>query len=1084
MTDISTDNNPPHGNPTAAAPAAAAPADGSPTGLIQTDATSAAATPVAATPVAVTPTGVTPTGVTPTGVTPVAATPTGVTPTSDVSPGATALAATAPARHVRDLHGGWTVRCAGGPVPAHLTRALAADGPGVPATVPGTVHTDLMAAGLVPDPYLDDNERLLAWIGRCDWEYRTTFTWRRRPAGVTGAGGHSGDDAPVGAVRHELAFDGLDTVAAIALNGAEVGRTANQHRSYRFDVTGLLHDGENELTVRFASPVRYADAQSLALGQRPQVNHHPFNAIRKAACNFGWDWGIDAATAGIWRPVRLESWSTARLAAVRPLPGVDLSGPAPVGLLDVHVDVQRAAGAATGEDPLEVDVIVRGPGGTRPGGSSRGATVTIEPGRSSAVVHLRLHDAELWWPRGYGDQPLYDVEVALAAARPPSGSIGESGSDVSGTRPAGGTVQEPGHPVPMAGALDRWSGRTGFRSVALDMAPDDDGTSFTIVVNGRPVWVKGANWIPDDTFFHRVDRARYARRLDQAEFANLNLLRVWGGGLYESGDFYAECDERGLLVWQDFAFACAAYSEGEPLRGEVEAEARDAVTRLAPHPSLVLWNGSNENIWGYHDWGWKLRLDGRTWGLGYYTELLPRIVEELDGTRPYTPSSPWSGDPDRHPNDPDHGSMHSWDLWNQLDWPHYRDTVPRFMAEFGWQGPPAWTTLRRSVGDMPLTPESPGMQVHQKAMEGNKKLTAGLVPHVPLPDDMEDWHWAMQWNQAVAVRTAVEHLRSWAPRCTGSVVWQLNDCWPVTSWAAVDGDERPKPLLYALAHAHADRLVTVQPRPAGRARGADGGGRAGGGGDAGRVADGGDARRVADDGGPGVSAVSPGSAGSAVSIGSAGQVSTGPTGADGSGRDDRHAGLAAVVVNDSDEPWAGDVVLRRLAYDGTELAVVRSPFSAPPRGIATVPIPAGVAIPGDAGSELIVASVDGVRGTWFFAEPRDSALEAPDLDARVEPAGEGRFVVRVTARNLMRDLTLLADKAHPGAVADQALVTLLPGETTTFVVRLGEGGPAGAAGAAGAGGPGGAGGPAGMPDPAVLTAPRVLRSLNQLVRAL
>ncbi|MBO0608443.1 glycoside hydrolase family 2 protein [Myceligenerans salitolerans] len=878
-------------------------------------------------------------------------------------------------RHVRDLHDGWTVRCAGGPVPAHLAQALAADGPGLPATVPGTVHTDLLAAGLIPDPYLDDNERLLAWIGRCDWEYRAVFAWP--------AGGGAAPERP--ATRQDLVFEGLDTVSVVILNGAVIGRTANQHRGYRFDVTDALREGDNELVVRFESPVRYADAQSLALGQRPQVNHHPFNAIRKAACNFGWDWGIDAATAGLWRPVRLESWPVARLAAVRPLATTDTSGPATAGVLDVHLDVERH-GARTA---LEAAVDVRGPGGgPLPGGR---ATVTVEPGRTSAVVHLRLDDVALWWPRGYGDQPLYDVEVTLTAARPPSDT-------------------PPGLP------LDRWTGRTGFRDVTLDMTPDDDGTPFTIVVNGRPVWVKGANWIPDDAFFHRVDRARYARRLDQAEFANLNLLRVWGGGLYESGDFYAECDERGILVWQDFAFACAAYSEGEPLRGEVEAEAREAVTRLAPHPSLVLWNGSNENIWGYHDWGWQLRLDGRTWGLGYYTDLLPGIVAELDGTRPYTPSSPWSGSLGRHPNDPDHGSMHSWDLWNQLDWPHYRDTVPRFMAEFGWQAPPAWTTLRRSVGDTPLTPESPGMQVHQKAMEGNKKLTAGLVPHVPLPDDMEDWHWAMQWNQATAVRTAVEHLRSWAPRCTGSVVWQLNDCWPVTSWAAVDGDERPKPLLYALAQAHADRLVTIQPRPA--------------------------------------------------------------------------AGVAAVVVNDRDEPWAGELVLRRLAYDGTELAAARSSFAATPRGTTTVPIPAAVATPAKAGGELIVASVGDVRGTWFFTEPRDSALAAPELDTRVEPAGEGRLVVRVAARNLVRDLTLLADKARPDAVADRALVTLLPGETTTFGVTFGAWPGGDVTADAGTGtdrgplaypGTGRAG--TGAPDPAVLTAPRVLRSLNQLVGA-
>lgn len=899
-----------------------------------------------------------------------------------------------------DLHTGWTVRCAGGPVPAQLADVLAADGPGVPATVPGTVHTDLLAAGLIPDPYLDDNERLLAWIGRCDWEYRTTFEGPTTPASSGGAGA-------AGPVRHDLAFDGLDTVATVTLNGTEVGRTANQHRSYRFDVTRVLRPGDNELAVRFASPVRYADAQSLELGQRPQVNHHPFNAMRKAACSFGWDWGIDTATSGIWRPVRLESWSTARLAAVRPLASADLSGPTPVGVLDVHIEIERSDDGA-GPVVLEAAVAVRG----LSGGSPAGATVTIAPGDTSAVVHLRLHDAELWWPRGYGEQPLYDVEVTLAPAV--SGGATSSDTASSDNLTAGERPQA---------ALDGWTGRTGFRSVALDMSPDDDGTSFTIVVNGRPVWVKGANWIPDDAFFHRVDRARYARRLDQAEIANLNLLRVWGGGIYESGDFYAECDERGLLVWQDFAFACAAYSEGEPLRSEVEAEARDAVTRLAPHPSLVLWNGSNENIWGYEDWGWKLRLDGQTWGLGYYTELLPGVLAELDGTRPYTPSSPWSGSLDIHPNDADHGSMHSWELWNQLDWPHYRDDVPRFMAEFGWQAPPAWTTLRRSVGDVPLTPESPGMQVHQKAMEGNKKLSAGLVPHVPLPDDMEDWHWAMQWNQAVAVRTAVEHLRSWAPRCMGSVVWQLNDCWPVTSWAAVDGDERAKPLLHALAHAHADRMVTVQPRRFGD----DGVARAGG----------------------------PGRAGGAGAL-DGGSFDE----ADGAGT----PGLVAVVVNDTAEAWTGELVLRRLAYDGAELAVTKVEFAADARGVATVPLPLDVATPGDAGRELVVAGIDGIRGTWFFAEPRESALAAPELETRVEQADGGRVLVRVTARNLVRGLTLLADKAHPDAVANTALITLLPDESTTFELRLPEG-------------------TAAALDPNLLTAPRVLRSLNQLVGA-
>ncbi|GAA4721570.1 glycoside hydrolase family 2 protein [Isoptericola chiayiensis] len=829
------------------------------------------------------------------------------------------------ARRVQhDLSTGWTVRHVGGPVPASTAAPLHE----VPATVPGSIHTDLLAADLIVDPYLDDHERQLQWIGRCDWEYATTFTVDRTSN-----------------ERHELAFDGLDTVATVALNGTEVARTANQHRRHRFDVTDLLRDGENELTVRFSAPVPFADAQSMALGQRPQVNHHPFNAMRKMACNFGWDWGIDAATVGIWRPVRLESWTAARLGVVTAVGTADLApdGSA-TGRLEVRAAVERAAGAPA--EDVEVTVTLDG---------GRSATVTVPADASSAVVHLDVPDVALWWPRGYGEQPLHDVEVTLG--------------DTTGTR-------------------DAWRTRTGFRSVRLDTTPDDDGTPFTILVNDRPIWVKGANWIPDDVFAHRVDRARYARRLDQAEQANMNLLRVWGGGIYEDDAFYELCDERGLLVWQDFAFACAAYSEAEPLRSEVEAEARDNVARLAPHPSLVLWNGSNENIWGVQAWGWEPLLADKSWGLGYYTDLLPTVVAEIDGTRPYTPSSPWSGvlpiDPTRDQNETDHGSMHSWEVWNRLDWTHYRDDVPRFMAEFGWQAPPTWATLTRAVSDDPLTPESPGMQVHQKAMEGNKKLSVGLVRHVAVPDDMDDWHWAMSWNQATAVRTAVEHLRSWAPRCTGSVVWQLNDCWPVTSWAAVDGDERPKPLLHALGHAHADRLVTIQPRP---------------------------------------------------------------------------AGLAVVVVDDTDTPWVGDVVVRRLTYDGTELATGTVAVDVGPRGAATAVLPAEVATATDPGGELVVAELDGVRGLWFFAEPRDSALPAPAVRTAVVPA-DGGWRVRVQADTLVRDLTLLADKAHPDARVDDQMVTLLPGESVELTVRVPDGVTV---------------------DPEALAAPHVLRSLNQLV---
>jgi len=639
---------------------------------------------------------------------------------------------------------GWQLRALDGPVPASIAGVV------VEATVPGLVHTDLLAAGLIPDPFLDRNEHAVTWIGETDWEYSTTFEW-----------------APDGNTRHDLVFDGLDTFATVVLNGATVGSTRNQHRTYRFGIDAHLREGVNEITVTFASPVREADRASLEIGYRPHTYSHPFNAVRKAACNFGWDWGLDAASSGIWKEARVEGWSGARLASVRPVTGVDGDR----GTVAVHVDLERDGGGLEEEYSLEVSGCAEG-------------TVTVAARATTATVEVAVEDVQRWWPRGYGEQPLYDLDVTL-----------RRDSDVLAER----------------------SLRIGFRTIEVVLEPDADGTSFEFVVNGERVWVRGANWIPDDALVTRVTRERLAARLDQAELANLNLLRIWGGGYYESDDFYELCDERGILVWQDFLFACAAYAEDEPLWSEVEAEVRDNVTRIMPHPSLALWNGNNENIWGFEEWGWEKRVQGRTWGLGYYLDLLPRLVSELDPARSYTPASPWSGTTEIFANDADHGSVHLWELWNRVDYPAYRDVHARFVAEFGWQGPATWSTITQSISDSPLTPESPGMIHHQKATDGNDKLTDGLVAHLPLPDDTEDWHWAMSLNQALAVTVAIEHQRSESPRCMGSVVWQLNDCWPVTSWAAVDGYGRAKPLLYALKHVFEDALLTIEPRGAGLA---------------------------------------------------------------------------------------------------------------------------------------------------------------------------------------------------------------------------------------------------------------------------
>ncbi|HEY4151729.1 MAG TPA: glycoside hydrolase family 2 protein, partial [Pseudolysinimonas sp.] len=684
---------------------------------------------------------------------------------------------------VRELHDGWTVVALEGRVPTDVRDAGA-----IAATVPGTVHTDLLAAGLIDDPYLDDNEHLQAWIGSTSWRYSMSFAWKNE-----------------GFDHADLVFDGLDTFATVRLNGRVILSSSNQHRSFRVPAREVLLEGANTLEVDFDAPVPAADRASEQLGARPHANHHPFNSVRKMASSFGWDWGIDTATSGIWRAIRLESWSTARIGSVRPVPRIEGTD----GVLAVTVEVE---GVAT----------VRA--------SIGGASSTAAAGELS----LRVPEVERWWPRGYGAPHRYPLLIEL---------LDES-----------------------AVVIESRILQIGFREVQLQLTPDDDGTGMRFVVNGVPIWMRGVNWIPDDAFPHRVTRERYAERMTQAEFANVGLIRVWGGGIYESDDFYDLCDERGMLAWQDFLFACAAYADEEPLRSEVEAEAREAVARIGAHPSVVLFNGNNENLEGFEEWGWKDRLDGRSWGASYYHELLPSIVAELAPHVSYTPGSPFSPGEASRPNDPAHGSVHIWDLWNQRDWPDYRQYRPRFVAEFGWQGPPTWTTLTRSIHDDPLTPESPGMLVHQKAIDGNTKLAAGLVHHAPVPDDMRAWHWAMQLNQARAIGTALEHFRSIAPVNMGAIVWQLNDCWPVTSWSAIDGDGREKPLLYALKHAFAPRLLTIQPR--------------------------GD-------------------------------------------------GLAVVLSNETDESWAGQLIIERLDYDGVTLARQSCETLVGARDTVTVPLDLG-----------------------------------------------------------------------------------------------------------------------------------------------
>ncbi|WP_416903623.1 glycoside hydrolase family 2 protein [Micromonospora echinospora] len=647
-------------------------------------------------------------------------------------------------RTTMDLAGRWTwtVDTDGrSPVP---DLAVPLVGRAIEAQVPGAIHLDLLAADLIPDPLVDQNENEVSWVSRCDWRLGRTFA------------------AALGAERIDLVLDGVDTVASVAVNGRTVGSTRNMHRSFRFDITAVTAE-TNTVDVRFTSAYTEAEHWERVLGARPSAYPQPFAFIRKMASSFGWDWGPTLPGCGLWREVRVETWSTARIAAVRPLVAVYEE----TGILTAHIDLERTGSGAT--LPLHLEVEIAG----------QAVHAEVPPGEDSATVVVAVPDVRRWYPRGLGEPHLYPVAVSLWSGKE---------------------------------QLDEHCTRVGFRTVAVDRAPDAQGTPFVVTVNGRPLFVKGVNWIPESVFPGAVTADRVRTRLVQAAEANVNLVRVWGGGVHESDAFYDACDELGLLVWQDFLFACAAYPEEEPIRSEVLAEARENVVRLSSHPSLAIWNGNNENLWMRLDKDWAAQPGGElTWGERYYLEWLPELLRQLDPTRPYTEGSPWSGSWAHDPNDTDHQTFHSWDAWNEDDYTVYRDSSPRFVSEFGWQGAAAWRTLRDAITDPELRVDADNVRHHQKAIDGHAKLARNLARHLPPTSDFDRWHLQTQWMQVEAVRTGVLHWRASWPRTTGIIVWQLNDLWPVTSWSAIDSAGRCKPLYFALRDSYAPRVLTIEP---------------------------------------------------------------------------------------------------------------------------------------------------------------------------------------------------------------------------------------------------------------------------------
>lgn len=891
------------------------------------------------------------------------------------------------------LHSGWTLTAMNPEVaPAELRDQLVA---GIPATVPGEATLDLLNAGLIDDPFDGDNETKQQWIGDVDWRFTCRFDWH--------------DD---GADRHDLVAYGLDTVATIELNGDPVAQTENCHRSYRFDINDLLIDGANELTITFMSPVRYSDQAEQRRGYYPHTEHHAFNQIRKPSYTFGWDWGIDVVNAGIWREIGIDSWSGVRLAEVRPLVDVSADG---TGILNVHVVVERAGkgrimspmDAHSQQTPVPVHVTLEGYG------TMLEADGSVDQGRNETTITIAVPEAKLWWPIGYGDQPLYAVSI-------------KAGDDLQA----------------------EWDGRIGFRTTHVDTRADEVGRPFQIYVNDVPVHAHGYNWIPDDAFISRISKRDYERGIRDLVEANANMVRIWGGGIYEDDVFYDLCDEHGIMVWHDFMLACAAYPEDAETKEEVEAEAREQIIRLSPHPSLIVWNGSNENYVAYAEWGGykqALRDDDRKpndygygekpWGDYYYSELFPQLLADLDPTHVYLPSSPMSFTRFTNANWDTDGTMHIWDAWNRADYTVYADYTPRFADEFGYQAPPAWSTLVGAVHDEKLEPFGDQMLVHQKASGGNYKLARGMRGHItpgdlndvsfggvvngtpkdgehswliPTDDwaDIEDWHWATQLQQAQAMRFGVEHMRSLEPVNAGALIWQLNDDWPVVSWAAVDFNGHRKPVWYASRDFFAPRLATIQPRTSEEYRATHSW--------------------------------------------------------EGVKTDTDH--LELIVLNDTREPWTGSWTVERRTLAGDVLATQRiDDVTIDVVDHCGFPLNEDVAQLGAAANELIVATPSDnafPRVIFNGAEIIDQRLAAPAdaFSATAEHTADG-VELTVTAREYVRDLFCMVDKVDPDAHVEEGMVSLLQGESVALHITTDYTG-----------------------DPADFAAANVLRTANDLKR--
>jgi beta-mannosidase len=613
----------------------------------------------------------------------------------------------------------------------------------IPANVPGSVYQDMLAAGRMEDPFYRDNEDKALALMDNDFIYERDFTV---------------PDSLLNCRQVVLRMEGLDTLADVYLGGVKVLYADNMHRTWEVDVKSRLAGGENNIRIHFHSPTRYIQKM---FDESPEYTGSEdcmrgFVHLRKAHCMFGWDWGPRLPDCGIWRNISLLGITGGRI-------------------LNVHVRQHHENGAVTLSVKPE---LVKADGSTL-----HVKAEAVAPGGKvypmDGVGNIHIAEPMLWWPGGYGSQPLYTVYVTL--------------SDEAGN------------------TLDVWERRIGLRTMTMHTEKDKWGESFCHEVNGVKIFAMGADYIPEDNLLGRVTPERTRKLLQNAKEANFNAIRVWGGGHYPSDVFYDTCDELGLVVWQDFMFACGAYKLTDAFEASIRAEFRDNILRLRHHASLGLWCGNNEMEMFATQNLWVSTPTQRYEYLRMYEYILPRMVKELDPDTFYWPASPSSGGRFDDPNAENRGDVHYWDVWHGLKpFTAYRDFYFRYASEFGFQSYPHFKTLEAVTQLEERNAFSRVMEKHQRNGTANGRILMYLSQTYLYPKDFQSLIYTSQLLQADAIRYGVEHWRRNRGRCMGAIYWQLNDCWPVISWSSIDYNFRWKALHYAARRFFAPLMISCK----------------------------------------------------------------------------------------------------------------------------------------------------------------------------------------------------------------------------------------------------------------------------------